>query len=456
MSNKLSTHLTQRAGLSHRLQRAINMLQKSNVELTYEIAQALEKNPLLETTNDSGAEAISHNETRLSRERGEEIEEESWIENIPDKVNILSEELEWQLSLMQLPEQDKKIGSIIIGALNTDGLLTLTLEEILGIARSISEKYKRIEKPQIERILKIIQMFHPTGVAARNLQECLILQLTAMSASTPLRKQALSVVTHHMDILAKNDLVAIGKLTKLKNKDVNDLLKLIRSLNPRPGANQSRDHTEYIAPDLVARKGKRGWEVRLNEHAIPQVSINKDYVDLLRSSGEESDIGYLKENLSEAQWLLRSIETRNSTLLSVGQFIVSYQSAFLDKGDVEMRPLNLKTIADSIEVHPSTISRITRHNFLATPSGLFPMKYFLSGNIRNVLGQGTISTTAIKSLIKEITMSEDPKKPLSDSKIVHLIEKRNIKIARRTVAKYRSLMAIPSSNQRKSLARLKL
>lgn len=456
MNNKLSTNLTQRSGLSQRLQRAINLLQKSNVEISYEIAQALEKNPLLENTNDAGTEAISHNEPSLSEGNDGEIEHESWIENLPDKVEALSEELEWQLSLMRLPDQDETIGLIIIGALNTDGLLTLTLEEILNMARAISEKHQRIELPQIERMLKVIQTFHPTGVAARNLQECLILQLSAISVANPLRKQALSVVTHHMDILAKNDLVAIGKLTKLNKKGTTDLLKLIRSLNPRPGATLSQDHTEYIIPDLIAHEGRRGWEVKLNEQAIPKVSINKDYVHLLRNSGTKLDIRYLKDNLSEAQWLLRSIENRNHTLLSVGRFIVKYQSAFLNKGDAEMRPLNLKTIADSIEVHSSTISRITRHNFLATSSGLYPLKYFLSGNVGSILGQNIISTTAIKSLIKEITSSEDPQKPLSDSRIVHLIEQKNIKIARRTVAKYRALMAIPSSHQRKSLARLKL
>jgi len=299
-------------------------------------------------------------------------------------------------------------------------------------------------------VLKRIQQFDPTGVAARDLAECLSLQLTQMAADTPWRDDALNLVTNHLDVLAARDFNTLKRKTRLTEEELASVVQLIQSLNPRPGGAIDSAAPEYITPDVRVSKKNGRWVVELNNEATPRLRINNFYANMVKRADNSAENTFLKDNLQEAKWFLKSLQSRNETLLKVATKIVEHQRGFLDYSEEAMKPLVLAEIAEAVEMHESTISRVTSRKYIDTPGGIFELKYFFSSHVLTNTG-GEVSSTAIRALIKKLIADENPRKPLSDNKIAAILAEQNIKIARRTVAKYRESIAIPPSNERKRL-----
>jgi RNA polymerase sigma-54 factor len=410
----------------------------------------------------------------------------------------LQDHLLWQLNLTPMSDIDRLIATTIIDAIDADGMLTLTVEDInqslndalMNIApppvQSPQEPEQETEcgsKQEIEHgselatefeielgtelelqnnaaplieldevvaVLKRIQQFDPTGVAARDLAECLSLQLTQMAADTPWRDDALNLVTNHLDVLAARDFNTLKRKTRLTEEELASVVQLIQSLNPRPGGAIDSAAPEYITPDVRVSKKNGRWVVELNNEATPRLRINNVYANMVKRADNSAENTFLKDNLQEAKWFLKSLQSRNETLLKVATKIVEHQRGFLDYSEEAMKPLVLAEIAEAVEMHESTISRVTSRKYIDTPGGIFELKYFFSSHVLTNTG-GEVSSTAIRALIKKLIADENPRKPLSDNKIAAILAEQNIKIARRTVAKYRESIAIPPSNERKRL-----
>jgi len=307
-----------------------------------------------------------------------------------------------------------------------------------------------IEIDEVEAVLHRLQHFDPLGVAARDLGDCLAIQLRALPENCEWRAEALHLVTENLDILASKDFANLRRKTRLNDNELSKVVALIQSLNPRPGSSIGGSAAAYVVPDVHVRKIAGRWQVSLNGESIPKVRINQTYAGMIKRADSSSDNQYLRDNLQEARWFLKSLLSRNDTLLKVAIQIVEHQRAFLDYGEEAMKPLVLHDIAEAVEMHESTISRVTTNKYMHTPRGIFELKYFFSSHVSTGSG-GEVSSTAIRALIKKLTADENPKKPLSDSKIAAILNDQNIKVARRTVAKYRESLAIPPSNERKRL-----
>ena len=323
-------------------------------------------------------------------------------------------------------------------------------EEIVASLQPLMDEGVELEQDEVEAVLKRVQQFDPVGVAARDLAECLMLQLVQLPEETRWRTQALSLVTDHLDLLAARDFNTLKRKTKLDEVDLGSVVRLIQSLNPRPGSTMSVDDTEYIAPDVIVSKKNGRWIVELNPEATPRLRINAGYAGLIKRADNSADNTFLRDNLQEARWFLKSLQSRNETLLKVATRIVEHQRGFLEYGEEAMKPLVLHDIADAVEMHESTISRVTSRKYMYTPRGIFELKYFFSSHVSTNTG-GEVSSTAIRALIKKFTAEENPRKPLSDNRIATILAEQNINVARRTVAKYRESLAIPPSNERKRL-----
>ena len=380
-----------------------------------------------------------------SRTQGPRGEGDTPIEERSAPAETLHDYLAWQLNLTRLSEADQRIGVAIIDALNDDGMLTEPLQDIAGSAGC------NATLADAERVLKEVQRFDPPGVAARDLAECLALQLQQLPVETPWRSEALDIVQEHFDVLAAQDLRGLARRTRLEGNDLAAAIALVRSLNPRPGAAMGDSEADYVEPDVVVRKARNTWIVELNDQAAPRVRLNEHYASLVRRSDTSRDNQFLKSNLQEARFFLKSIENRNDTLLRVAANIVECQAEFLERGEEAMRPLVLADVAEAVGLHESTVSRATARKYMRTPRGVFELKYFFSSHVGTADG-GEISSTAIRALIRKLTERENPCQPLSDSRIAALLGERDIKVARRTVAKYRESLAIPSSNERKRMA----
>ncbi|MXY51315.1 MAG: RNA polymerase factor sigma-54 [Gammaproteobacteria bacterium] len=380
-----------------------------------------------------------------SRTQGPRGEGDTPIEERSAPAETLHDYLAWQLNLTRLSEADQRIGVAIIDALNDDGMLTEPLQDIAGSAGC------NATLADAERVLKEVQRFDPPGVAARDLAECLALQLQQLPVETPWRSEALDIVQEHFDVLAAQDLRGLARRTRLEGNDLAAAIALVRSLNPRPGAALGDSEADYVEPDVVVRKARNTWIVELNDQAVPRVRLNEHYASLVRRSDTSRDNQFLKSNLQEARFFLKSIENRNDTLLRVAANIVECQAEFLERGEEAMRPLVLADVAEAVGLHESTVSRATARKYMRTPRGVFELKYFFSSHVGTADG-GEISSTAIRALIRKLTERENPCQPLSDSRIAAILGERDIKVARRTVAKYRESLAIPSSNERKRMA----
>ncbi len=503
MKTSLQLKMGQQLTMTPQLQQAIKLLQLSTLDLQQEIQQALESNPMLDVSeeeesqpdvqNDAIADKLaqSSNSNETSQETGTEhtaddssySSEDDWNDSIPNDLPVdtawddvyqsspapaynasddddydfesrnskgetLQDHLLWQLNLTPMSDVDRVIAIAVIDAVGADGYLSQTAEEIhSGL---LSDGEEEIELDEIQAVLKRIQQFDPPGVASANLQECLLNQLNQLPKETPWLGQAKLVVSHYINLLGNRDYAQLIRRSRIKEDDLKQVLKLIQELNPRPGEAIQMGETEYVVPDVFVRKHSGRWLVELNPEIAPRIRVNPDYASLVRRADSSSDNTYLRDQLQEARWFIKSLQSRNETLLKVATQIVEHQQGFLDYGEEAMKPLVLHDIAEAVEMHESTISRVTTQKYMHTPRGVFELKYFFSSHVSTDSG-GECSSTAIRAIIKKLVAAESPKKPLSDSKIAALLGEQGINVARRTIAKYREAMSIPPSNERKRL-----
>lgn len=357
----------------------------------------------------------------------------------------LREHLSWQISLSQMVDRDRRIVSLLIDSLNDDGYLMQDLEELAGLLPPELE----IGMDDLHIALEHLQHLDPPGVGARNLGECLEMQLRALPEDTPYRDQATLLVKDYLDVLASRDFVRIKKLLHCDDHALRSIQHLITGLNPRPGAVFSTTVARYIVPDVIVAKVSGNWVASLNAESMPRLRVNHVYADMLKHSHDEAG-RRLTGQLNEARWLIKNVRQRFDTILRVSSAIVERQRQFFEHGPVAMRPLVLREIADILELHESTVSRVTTQKFMRTPRGTFELKYFFGSHVATDTG-GACSATAIRALIKQLINNENTKKPLSDSKITEVLGQQGIVVARRTIAKYRESMQIPPVSLRKSL-----
>ncbi|MBR9727622.1 RNA polymerase factor sigma-54 [Shewanella intestini] len=490
---KMGQHLT----MTPQLQQAIRLLQLSSLELQQEIQQALDSNPLLELEEDfyDATEAAKENKNQSDtdfseanqavKEKdtsdidiGESLSKDAMPEDLPmdttwDEMYTASsapssgassagmreddmpfqgettvglyEHLEWQKNLTPFSDTDLAIATAIIDAIDDTGYLTQTADDILHAMGD-----EDVELDEVEAVLKRIQHFDPIGVAARDLSECLLIQLAQFSKDTPHIDNAKMLIKDYLDLIAGRDFRLLMRKTKLKEDELRDAIYLIQSLNPRPGAAITPAEDEYVIPDVSVFKKSGRWVVELNPDNMPKVGVNQHYASMARSTKSQADSQFIRGHLQEAKWFIKSLESRNDTLLKVATCIVQFQQGFFEYGEEAMKPMVLNDIAEAVEMHESTISRVTTQKYMHTPRGLFELKYFFSSHVSTDDG-GECSSTAIRAFIKKLVAAENQKKPLSDSKIAQLLAEQGINVARRTIAKYREAMLIPPSNQRKSL-----
>lgn len=481
MKQSLQLRLSQHLALTPQLQQSIRLLQLSTLELNQEIEQALQDNPLLEREEVLEVPAYSpSSDTMVQVQPQEQAAEErpqresdpdaelSWGSEMPsghgprdpdddtDAGDIqaaavgLREHLTSQLALTQLGERERGVVAFLIEALDDDGYLTQNLDE-LAESMDVADTDREELLEELSIGLRHLQHLDPAGIGARSPQECLDLQLLSLVKS-PVRDLARSIVREHLDQLAGRDYAKIKKALACSDDELRDAQTLIKSLNPRPGAQFAPLDTRYVVPDVVVRKLRGIWKVNLNGDAMPRLRINRLYANILQSqrNGRGSSAGSLAGQLQEAKWLIKNVQQRFDTIQRVAQAIVDRQRAFFDHGEVAMRPLTLREIADAVSLHESTISRVTTQKYLASPRGIFELKYFFGSHVATDTG-GAASSTAIRALIKQLVGAEDGHKPLSDARIAEVLGEQGIVVARRTVAKYRESLSIPPVNLRKAL-----
>lgn len=381
--------------------------------------------------------------------------EDSDFESRRGSSESLQDHLLWQLNLTPMSELDRFIATAIIDAVEPSGLLSQTAEEIFtGLAEQLndedSSEDELLELDEVLAVLHRVQQFDPPGVASQDLSECLMIQLNQYDPATPFLDAAKLIVKDYLPLLGSRDYKQLMRRTKLKEPELRDTIQLIQGLNPRPGEQINSGETEYVVPDVFVSKQEDRWTVNLNPDIAPKIRINDSYASLVKRADSSSDNTFLKDNLQEARWFLKSLQSRNETLLKVASCIVEKQRGFLDYGAEAMKPLVLHDVAEMVGMHESTISRVTTQKYMHTPQGIFELKYFFSSHVSTDSG-GECSSTAIRAIIKKLVAAENPKKPLSDSKIATLLAEQGIKVARRTIAKYRESLNIPASNERKRL-----
>ncbi|MEQ9876952.1 RNA polymerase factor sigma-54 [Pectobacterium aroidearum] len=476
MKQGLQLRLSQQLAMTPQLQQAIRLLQLSTLELQQEIQQALESNPLLEQTDQHDEIESFEKADSDSLDTGEALEQRDMPEELPldatwdeiysagtpsgtgtdyrdeelpiyqgETTQTLQDYLMWQVELTPFSDTDAAIATSIVDAVDNTGYLTVPLEDILD---SIGDDDVTLE--EVEAVLKRVQRFDPVGVAARDLRDCLLVQLSQFADSTPRLTEARLIVSDHLDLLANHDFRSLIRVTRLKEDVLKEALALIQSLDPRPGQSINTGESEYVIPDVLVRKVQGIWAVELNTDSVPRLQINQQYAALGNSARNDSDGQFIRSNLQEARWLIKSLESRNDTLLKVTRCIVEQQQDFFEQGEEFMKPMVLADIAQAVDMHESTISRVTTQKFLHSPRGIFELKYFFSSHVNTDSG-GEASSTAIRALVKKLIAAENPVKPLSDSKLTALLSDQGIIVARRTVAKYRESLSIPPSNQRKQL-----
>mgnify|MGYP000048062653 FL=1 len=476
MKQGLQLRLSQQLAMTPQLQQAIRLLQLSTLELQQELQQALESNPLLEqidtheeidTRETQDSETLDTADALEQKEMPEELPlDASWDtiytagtpsgtsgDYIDDELPVyqgettqtLQDYLMWQVELTPLSDTDRAIATSIVDAVDDTGYLTVPLEDIL---ESIGDE--EIDIDEVEAVLKRIQRFDPVGVAAKDLRDCLLIQLSQFDKTTPWLEEARLIISDHLDLLANHDFRTLMRVTRLKEDVLKEAVNLIQSLDPRPGQSIQTGEPEYVIPDVLVRKHNGHWTVELNSDSIPRLQINQHYASMCNNARNDGDSQFIRSNLQDAKWLIKSLESRNDTLLRVSRCIVEQQQAFFEQGEEYMKPMVLADIAQAVEMHESTISRVTTQKYLHSPRGIFELKYFFSSHV-NTEGGGEASSTAIRALVKKLIAAENPAKPLSDSKLTSLLSEQGIMVARRTVAKYRESLSIPPSNQRKQL-----
>ncbi len=476
MKQGLQLRLSQQLAMTPQLQQAIRLLQLSTLELQQELQQALESNPLLEqidtheeidTRETQDSETLDTADALEQKEMPEELPlDASWDtiytagtpsgtsgDYIDDELPVyqgettqtLQDYLMWQVELTPFSDTDRAIATSIVDAVDDTGYLTVPLEDIL---ESMGDE--EIDIDEVEAVLKRIQRFDPVGVAAKDLRDCLLIQLSQFDKTTPWLEEARLIISDHLDLLANHDFRTLMRVTRLKEDVLKEAVNLIQSLDPRPGQSIQTGEPEYVIPDVLVRKHNGHWTVELNSDSIPRLQINQHYASMCNNARNDGDSQFIRSNLQDAKWLIKSLESRNDTLLRVSRCIVEQQQAFFEQGEEYMKPMVLADIAQAVEMHESTISRVTTQKYLHSPRGIFELKYFFSSHV-NTEGGGEASSTAIRALVKKLIAAENPAKPLSDSKLTSLLSEQGIMVARRTVAKYRESLSIPPANQRKQL-----
>ncbi|MFZ5532373.1 MAG: RNA polymerase factor sigma-54 [Pseudomonadota bacterium] len=479
MKQSLHLKLGQRLAMTPQLQQAIRLLQLSSLELQQEIQAILDTNLMIENgAGDNDEEtatdyAESETESTPPESAAEPLAElaggedfdsawedpwsqgddtgggsaEAWDFNQTPSQDggELRDHLLWQMRLGHFSESDEAIALAIIDAINEDGYLTESLESlVVEVGPELAT-----EPEEILAVLRRVQGFDPVGVGARDLREALLLQLRAQ-APCKAHAAAMELVEHHLDLLANRDFATLQRRLKITEDELCAAIALIQRLNPRPGAQISQKTASYVVPDVIVRRAGKSWRVDLNTEATPRLRINRMYAGLIKRADNSRDNETMRQHLQEARWFLKSLQSRNETLLKVATSIVERQQGFFDHGEEAMQPMVLREIAEAVGMHESTISRVTNQKYMHTPRGIFEFKYFFSSHVATVDG-GECSATAIQAMIRKLIAAENPRKPLSDSKLTEMLLADGINVARRTVAKYREFMSIPPSNERKRL-----
>jgi RNA polymerase sigma-54 factor len=457
----LQLRLSQQLTMTPQLQQAIRLLQLPVMELQTQILDALEQNIMLEAEEPVATEAQEAAESDEAQETGDNATEEpDWdevqrtgpadsvrsndsnltFEQADRTEETLRDHLLWQLELENLDARTTAIGQAVIDAINEDGYVNDDLQEI----RATLAPDVLAAEEEIEGVLRIVQNFDPVGVAARSVSECVLLQLGQLDRATPGIELAENIARDHLELVADHQYSQLRRLLQSSEDQVDEALALVRSCHPRPGAAIHAPAAEYVVPDVFVRKIDGNWTVELNGSLAPRLKVNDLYAGSLGRGGEYDA---LKMQLQEARWLIRSLEIRNETLLKVAHTIVQRQTEFLEHGDEYMRPMVLRDIAEAIEMHESTVSRVTTNKFMHTPRGVFEFRYFFSSHVEGA--EGEQSSIAVRAKIRKLLSGENPAKPMSDNQIAKLLSEDGVKIARRTIAKYREAMNIPSSSERR-------
>lgn len=490
MKQSLQIKLNQTLAMTPQLQQAIRLLQLSTLELQTEVQEALETNLMLEVDEGQDLGPSSTDELNGTRQEvnesstsAEDVESPSLPDEIPTDLPIdskwddvydppvashssggdgasidfesqnsatptLRDHLLEQLNLLRLTDADRVIGQALIDSVAEDGYLGVDVAEV---AESFNSPELEVLGDEVEAVLRQIQHMDPPGVGARDLRECLLIQLDQLPADTPFRQEASTLVGEHLNQLASRDYNALLRSLRLDSKQtLQSIIELVQSLNPRPGDAVQSSPPEYITPDVYVRKYKGAWRVELNAEAMPKLRVNAQYEGLIRRADNSADNSALKSHLQEAKWFIKSLQSRGETLLKVATCIVERQQQFLEHGEEAMKPMVLQDVAKIVDMHESTISRVTTRKYMHTPRGIYELKFFFSSHVFTKSG-AECSSTAIRALLKKMIAAENPQKPLSDSKLASILSDQGIKVARRTVAKYREAMSIPASSDRKSL-----
>jgi RNA polymerase sigma-54 factor len=497
MKPSLVLKMGQQLTMTPQLQQAIRLLQLSTLDLQQEIQEALESNPMLERQEEGedfdhsdpladgdelskpGSQEVTYKDTAPSIEASESDESE-WSDRIPNELPVdtawediyqtsasnlpssdddewdftsrtstgesLQSHLLWQLNLAPMSDIDRMIAMSIIDGINNDGYLEESLEDI----HASLDPELDVEIDEVEVVLRRVQQFEPAGVGARNLKECLLLQLNQLPVKTPRLAEAKRLVSDYLDVLGSRDYSQLMRRMKIKEDELRGVIELIQSLHPRPGSEIESGEAEYVVPDVIVRKHNDRWLVELNQESVPRLRVNSQYAGFVKRADSSADNTFMRNQLQEARWFIKSLQSRNETLMKVATQIVEHQRGFLEYGEEAMKPLVLHDIAEAVGMHESTISRVTTQKYMHTPRGIYELKYFFSSHVNTAEG-GECSSTAIRAIIKKLVAAENAKKPLSDSKIAGLLESQGIQVARRTVAKYRESLGIAPSSERKRL-----
>jgi len=505
----LQLKISQQLTMTPQLQQAIKLLQLSTLELRQEVIEQLYSNPLLEMDEDQGQpDSQEQNSEQQDAEKpsteGQDVNfdtddpslhstaadateltvteseassdwdkdsfqdlpvDANWdevysspapassgggeinLEQVYQVTESLQDHLHWQLNLTPFSDRDREIAEAFIDAINDNGFINSNLEDITHHI-DYQDPEDALEEDELVAVLKRLQQFDPPGVFARDIRESLLIQLNQLSLDTPYIDQAKRLTSEFIADIASVELSRLSKKTGYSDQETQEALSLIRSLNPRPGEALAVNDAEYIVPDVYVEKIAGRWRVQLNDSNMPKLRINDTYSNLIKRSDNSDQNQFLKNNLAEARWFLRSLESRNETLMRVAMTIIDLQQGFLDHGPVAMKPMVLSDIASKLDLHESTISRVTTSKYMATPQGIYELKYFFSSHV-GTSGGGECSSTAVCAILKTMISAEQPAKPLSDNRLTSLLEEQGIQVARRTVAKYRESMGIPSSSQRK-------
>ncbi len=478
--------------MTPQLQQAIRLLQLSALDLTQEVQDVLEANPMLEIEEEYGQ--LSQKDSRelgtdagqdnqqlsdtndINNEREIKTDSSQLTEDLPvdsewtdvydsylppssgngeasdndfllqrSSAATLHDHLVWQMTLTPFTDQDVLIATALIDSIDEDGYFKGDVEEIL---QSLDDDEATVE--DVEAVLHRIQAFDPPGVGAQDLRDCLLIQLRQLPEDTPYLAHAIRLCRDFFGLLSNQDQNQITRRMKIDQQELASVMQLIRTLNPHPGTMIADSEPEYVIPDVFVSKRNNRWVVELNGEVTPKLRVNNDYANLIKRADQSDDNTFLKNHLQEARWFIKSLMSRNETILRVASKIVEYQRGFFEHGEEAMKPLVLRDIAEALEMHESTISRVTTQKYMHTPRGTLEFKYFFSSHVNTSAG-GECSSTAIRALIKKLIAAEKTDKPLSDNKIAAILSDQGINVARRTVAKYRESMSIPPSNERKRL-----